>query len=327
METRQRTGGGMMDRTAQPPAVEVRDVHDAWGGRRADRTVALRGTSFVVSAGSYVALLGPNGSGKSTLFTLLVGLRTPRSGLVSIFGCDPLEVRRRIGMVFQHPALDPHLSVRENLMLQAGLFGFRADDREARIRSRAEALDLTTLMSRRVGTLSGGERRRCDLARALLHDPDLLLLDEATVGLDPAARAHFLSAIERERKSRSMTVLSATHLTDEADRAERVILMHQGIVVADAPPQTLRSELGLRRVTVTDPDFASHAAQSDAWQRHDDAHWTRALDPERAPEILGPLIAEGICFAVAPPSLADVFLARTGARLDAPPAAEPEHAA
>ena len=313
----------MMPGQRPPDAVLVHDVHYRWPGRRADRTLALRGTSLTIAQGEYTVLLGPNGSGKSSLFSLLVGLRVPSEGSVSVLGMPPISARRRLGMVFQQPALDRHLSVLENLTLQAGLFGFRGSDLRQRIERRAEDLELAGVMHRRVGTLSGGEQRRADLARALLHEPQVLLLDEATVGLDPAARAQFLTALEREHAARNMTVLSATHLTDEADRAQRVILMHHGKIIADAPPAALRRELGLRRVTVHDEAFAPHAGTADEWVRHTDTLWSRALHPDHAAQTLEPLVAGGISFTVAPPTLADVFLTRTGDALAADHTAPP----
>jgi len=305
--------------TAVPPAehaLTLSNVRYTYPGRKEDRSAALSDLSFSILPRTSVALLGPNGSGKSTLFSILLGLRTPSAGSVQIFGAEPMSVRDRIGMIFQQPALDPHLSVTENLRLQAGLFGFSRSDAEHRIARRSQQMDIASLAARRTGTLSGGELRRVDLARALLHDPALLLLDEATAGLDPAARHRFLRCVDQERAERACTILSATHLVDEADRADRVLLMHKGVIVADDAPSALRADLGARRVTVQDGTFTPPAGEEEAWSRPDGDLFTRAFEPDRADDILRPLISAGAAFSVGPPTLADVFLMRTGAPLE-----------
>lgn len=217
-------------------------------GHRYGDHMALSDVTFDVQPGALHALLGPNGSGKTTLFRILATLLRPSEGTASVDGHDvvdaPDAVRRRIGVVFQHVALDPALTVQENLDVQAALYGLARPDARARSADLLDALSLNALAHRRVKTLSGGETRRADLARALLHRPDLLLLDEPTTALDPTARQQFQTLLTRLRAQEGMTILVSTHLLDEAEHADGVTILHAGSVVAHGAPQTLTAALG-----------------------------------------------------------------------------------
>jgi ABC-2 type transport system ATP-binding protein len=210
--------------------------------------VALRDVTLRVTSGALYGLLGPNGSGKTTLFRILSTLMPPSDGRAHVFGLDttqaPGAVRRRLGVVFQDEALDDALTVRENLRFQGALYGGHGADLRERIDELLGRLDVAERADDAVADLSGGLRRRVDLARGLLHRPDLLLLDEPTTGLDPAARRAFWSSIERLRAAEGTTLVLATHLMDEAERCDRVGILSSGRLVADGTPAALKAELG-----------------------------------------------------------------------------------
>jgi ABC-2 type transport system ATP-binding protein len=220
------------------PALFLENVVKTYGSIR-----AVDGVSFSVAPGEFVALLGPNGAGKTTLFQLLSGLFVPDSGRVEIMGQDmrrnPVPALAMLGIVFQQPALDLELSVSENLLFHAGLQGMRRRAAKERIAVELKRLSLADRAKDKAVQLSGGNRRRVELARALLHDPRVLLMDEATVGLDPASRRDLLKLMLTLRAERSVAVLWATHLCDEVSDADRVIILHRGKVRADATPAQL----------------------------------------------------------------------------------------
>ena len=204
--------------------------------RYAER-LALDGLDLALPGAQFVALLGPNGAGKSTLFQLLTGLFAPIAGEIRIAGFDLRRHARaalaQIGVVFQQLSLDLDLSVRRNLQLQADLHGLpRALARE-RIDEGCSRLGIERELDTAVRALSGGNRRKVELVRAVLHRPGLLLMDEATVGLDPASRAQLLQEVLYARAEQGLGVLWATHLVDEAQRAQRVVVLHQGRLLWD----------------------------------------------------------------------------------------------
>lgn len=225
------------------PAVRIQQITHRYGAHE-----ALRGVTLQVMEGALYGLLGPNGSGKTTLFRILSTLMPPSEGGASVFGMDTAReadaVRNRIGVVFQDEALDEALTVRENLRFQASLYGMRGPERTERIDNLLQRLDVAARADDAVADLSGGLRRRVDLARGLLHRPDLLLLDEPTTGLDPGARRAFWAAIDRLRQEEGTTLLLATHLMDEAERCDRVGILSDGALVADGAPVDLKAALG-----------------------------------------------------------------------------------
>src|SRR3974390_599522 len=204
---------------------------------------AVDGVSFSVAPGEFVALLGPNGAGKTTLFQLLSGLFLPDSGRVEIMGQDmlrnPVPALAMLGIVFQQPALDLELSVTGNLLFHAGLHGMPRAAAKERIAAELARLGLAERAPDKAGQLSGGNRRRVELARALLHEPRVLLMDEATVGLDPASRSELLRSLLTLRSERGVAVRWATHLCDEVADGDRVIVMHRGKVLSDTTPAEL----------------------------------------------------------------------------------------
>jgi ABC-2 type transport system ATP-binding protein len=211
--------------------------------------VALSEVSFSVDAGAFCALLGPNGAGKSTLFSLMTGLFACRSGQIRIAGHDMAREPRRalaeMGVVFQQPTLDLDLSVRRNLRYFAALHGLSGRIAEARIDEVLDRLAMRERGAERARDLNGGHRRRLELARALLHRPKVLLLDEPTVGLDAAARRAITDHVHRLARDGGLSVLWATHLTDEVEDHDRLVILHRGHVLEDGIAGELRGEQSL----------------------------------------------------------------------------------
>jgi ABC-2 type transport system ATP-binding protein len=209
---------------------------------------ALQNVSFELKAGQFCALLGPNGAGKSTLFQLLSGLFVPDQGDIFIDQINlqehPAEALARIGVVFQQQALDLDLSVRRNLKFHADLHGLPKSVVTERITIDSAAMGLSADLDRPVRELSGGTRRKVELVRALLHRPGLLLMDEATVGLDPKSRKDILSAVFQDVRQRGSAVLWATHWVEEATNADKLLLLHQGKLIAEGSPEEVTNALG-----------------------------------------------------------------------------------
>ncbi len=230
-------------------AVDVRRVTHHFG-----RRAALDGVDLNVRAGEIVALLGPNGSGKTTLFRILATLLTPQAGELRVFGHDlsgsPGEVRKHLGVVFQHPALDPMLTVEETLRHHGRLYGLRGADLTRRCRDALASLEVADRARDRVAALSGGLRRRVEIAKVLTHDPRLLLLDEPSAGLDPRARGGLFTILQDVRDRLGTTVLMTTHFMEEADRCDRVAIMDAGRVVAFDEPGLLKGRVDGAAVAV-----------------------------------------------------------------------------
>jgi ABC-2 type transport system ATP-binding protein len=295
--------------------------------RYADRDV-LAGVSLEVREGELFALLGPNGSGKSTLFRILATLMTPTSGSATIFGDDvvsqPARVRRNIGVVFQHPALDNVLTARENLLHHGHLFGLAGRDLATRIDVALTSVELADRANDRVGTFSGGMKRRLEIAKATLTRPRLLMLDEPDTGLDVAARASLRSMLQ-SLAQQGVTVLLTTHLMDLAEACDRVALLDGGKIVALDTPQQLISSVGGDVVTIgvdpADRDASLALLRSglsaDSDPRLIDADIVVKTDRpgELLPTIVQTLGPRVRTLAMHRPTLEDVFLQRTGKRL------------
>ena len=225
------------------PALLLQNVVKSYGPIR-----AVDGVSLQAHGGEFIALLGPNGAGKSTLFQLLSGLFTADSGRIEVMGHDmsrnAVPALAQLGIVFQQPTLDLELTVTANLLFHAGLHGMPRALAQTRIANALHRLGLDARAGDKAAKLSGGNRRRVELARALLHEPRVLLMDEPTVGLDPASRADLLKLLLSMRTERSVAVLWATHLCDEVTDADRVIVLHRGKILADTTPAQLVSSAG-----------------------------------------------------------------------------------
>ncbi len=223
--------------------LEVQALRKAYGPR-----VALNNVSFTLERGQLAALLGPNGAGKSTLFQLLTGLFSADSGQLRILGQDlrrnPIPALAQLGVVFQQPTLDLDLSLWANLRFHAGLHGLSRAQLQARAYPALRSVGLLERIHEPVRRLSGGNRRKVELVRALLHQPALLLLDEPTVGLDPASRVQLLQQVRTLCREQGLSVLWATHLVDEAEQADQALILHRGQLFAHAQPQVLAQQFG-----------------------------------------------------------------------------------
>jgi ABC-2 type transport system ATP-binding protein len=223
-----------------PPesALAVTNLSYSFGPRQ-----VLHAVNLTVEPGDFAILLGLNGAGKTTLFALITRLYSARQGRIAVFGDDiegePLAALARLGVVFQQSTLDLDLTVEQNLFYHAALHGIARGQARPRIEEELERVSLAARAREKVRALSGGQRRRVELARALLHEPSLLLLDEPTVGLDMESRQFLLQHVQSLCRTRAIGVLWATHLIDEANGASRVIVLHQGRVLADDAPAAL----------------------------------------------------------------------------------------
>lgn len=205
---------------------------------------AVDNISFDVSNGSFFAFLGPNGAGKSTTINILCSLLTLNSGTVEIDGFNVVEnpkaVRDRIGVVFQDSFLDKLLTVRENLESRAAFYGLRGKDFKTKLKSISVDTGIEDFLDRKYGTLSGGQRRRADIARALVNTPKLLFLDEPTTGLDPQTRKSVWKTIKRLQEDNGVTVFLTTHYMEEAAKADQVAIIDNGQIVAEGTPTELK---------------------------------------------------------------------------------------
>lgn len=210
---------------------------------------AVRGIDLTVAPGEIVGLLGPNGAGKTTTLRMLTTLLRPTGGAATVAGLDlagdPAGVRRRIGYVAQSGGVDPNISVREELVTQGRLYRLTRTQAAARAEELARDLGLTELLDRKCAALSGGQRRRLDVAMGLLHRPDVLFLDEPTTGLDPGSRADLWALVRRLRDEHGTTVVLTTHYLDEADAlSDRLVVIDKGLVVAEGTPSSLKLQYG-----------------------------------------------------------------------------------
>jgi ABC-2 type transport system ATP-binding protein len=237
-----------MDEPSQTaPALLLDNVVKTFGSIR-----AVDGVSLKAFPGEFIALLGLNGAGKTTLFQMLCGLLAPDGGRIEVMGHDMsrdgVPALARLGIVFQQPTLDLELSVAANLFFHAGLHGLSRPVARSRMESLLARLGLAEHAHAKTAQLSGGNRRRVELARALLHQPRLLLMDEPTVGLDPQSRGDLLRLILNMRTERTVAILWATHLCDEVPGADRVIVLHRGKLLADTAPAKLVAAAGASTV-------------------------------------------------------------------------------
>ncbi|MGA9528549.1 MAG: ATP-binding cassette domain-containing protein [Terriglobales bacterium] len=286
--------------------------------------LALNGVSFEVRPAELFGLLGPNGSGKTTLFRILSTLMVPTSGTAVIAGLDavrqPGALRRRIGVVFQAQSVDPKLTARENLWHQGHLYGLRGSLLNARIDEILTRVGLLDRANDLVETFSGGMQRRIELAKGLLHHPEVLLLDEPTTGLDPGARRDLWQYLAILRDQERVSIIVTTHLMEEAERCDRLAILNEGNLVALGTPEALTREIGgdVILFEVRDPQslaaqireqFHVEAAVLDKHVRIEIENGHRFV-----PDVVEAFPGEIQSLSISKPTLEDVFIHRTGHR-------------
>jgi len=305
--------------------IEVEKLRKVYAGG----VEAVKGIDFTVEPGEVLGLLGPNGAGKSTTIGMLTTTVRPTSGSARLAGHDvrtkPLAARRVSSVVFQESVVDRSLTGRRNLDLHARLWGVEGKTARKRIEELGAMVGLRDLLDRPVSTYSGGERRRLEIARALVSDPRVLFLDEPTVGLDPRIRAELLDLIAELRTRRELTILVTTHYLDEAERlSDRVAIMHAGAIVALDTPERLRASLGreLVELRVDGDATAALAALRSRGIARDDAFTVGAtvtvpLNGHSSHEAIAAIHELGLADAVSArrPTLDDIYLRLTGGRL------------
>jgi ABC-2 type transport system ATP-binding protein len=288
------------------------------------RRAALIDVTLEVPAGEIFALLGPNGGGKSTLFRLLSTLISVQQGAIRLFDLDVQRqqqvVRSRIGVVFQSPSLDKKLTVAENIRHQAALYGMSGRAVQQPLNEMLAQLGLTDRANELTETLSGGLRRRVELAKSMIHQPQLLLLDEPSAGLDPGARSDLWCYLEQLRQTRGVTVVMTTHLLEEAEKADRLGILDAGRLVALATPDQLRATIGGNAVTIATDDavwLAREIAHRFALPTTVVANCVRFESPtahQWMARIVDVWAHRIVSIKMDRPSLEDVFIARTGHR-------------
>nr|WP_228447695.1 ATP-binding cassette domain-containing protein [Streptomyces paludis] len=294
---------------------------------------AVHGLDLDVRRGETFAFLGPNGAGKSTTIALLCALARPTAGRATVAGADvltqPHQVRRQVGILFQHSALDPDLTVAQNLHIHARLYGMSGRYARQRAMSVLETAGLTDRRRSPVRTLSGGMRRRLEIARQLLHSPGVLFLDEPTTGLDPHARAQIWEHLHDQRARHGSTLFVTTHYLDEAENCGRIGIIDHGRLVAQGSPHALKAAIGDDRVVLrTSDDTAARRIVGRAVPP--DCPVTATVDgislrlPDGSswiPRLCAALEGHGIAVHAAsatPPTLDDVFFHHTGRSIHTP---------
>jgi ABC-2 type transport system ATP-binding protein len=300
-------------------ALQVDHLRHVYGTR-----VALDDVSFSVARGEIFGLLGPNGGGKTTLFKILSTLMPATAGSASVFGdalqLAPAAVRRHLGVVFQHASLDDKLTVLENLTCHGYLYGLHGARLRERTQTVLQRLGLADRAAERVEALSGGLRRRTELAKALLHQPPVLLLDEPSTGLDPGARRDFIQYLRELRERDGVTIVLTTHYMDEAERCDRVAILHQGKLVSVGTPADLKDRVGGDIVVIQAPEperlrqkiqerFVCEAAVVDGTVRVE-----RPRGHEFVRDVVDAFPTDITLVTYGKPTLEDVFIHLTGHR-------------
>lgn len=314
----------MSTRPTIEPAVLVAGLAHRFGER-----LALAGLDLSVEPGEVFAVLGPNGGGKTTLFRLLSTLLPIQSGRASIFGLDVARetaaVRASIGVVFQAPSLDRKLTVAENVNIQGALYGLSGAELGRRRDALLEQFGLRERSRDLVEKLSGGLKRRVELAKGLLHEPRLLLLDEPSTGLDPAARADLWRHLRSLRDEKGTTILVTTHYLDEADAADRIAILHEGKLVALGTPEELKASVGGDSITI-ETNLAESLATAIQQQLNLPAKVLGGVVRLEVPEghrwisrLAEAFPGQIASIRLGRPSLEDVFIARTGHRYESGP--------
>jgi len=302
-----------------PFAISLAGVSHAYGTRQ-----ALINVSLEIHTAELFAVLGPNGGGKTTLFRILSTLIPLQSGAVHLLGHDLVSqahaIRRLIGVVFQSPSLDRKLTVAENIQLQAVLYGLAGRELSRRLDELLEQFALRDRAGELTERLSGGLRRRVELAKGMIHQPRLLLLDEPSMGLDPAARSDLWQYLRYLKSEHGTTIVLTTHYLDEADGADRIAILSQGQLVALGAPDELRAEVGGDSVSIetAEPQLLAAAIRNSlglAGRVVDDQVRLELADGHKwIARIIEDFPGQVTAIRLGKPTLEDVFIARTGHR-------------
>jgi ABC-2 type transport system ATP-binding protein len=290
--------------------------------KRYGQIEAVRGIDLEVRKGEIFGFLGPNGAGKSTTISILCTLLTPSAGSAHVAGIDvmrdPARVRQRIGLVFQDPSLDAQLTGRQNLEFHAFIYSVPAADRDRRIDEMLALLQLTERAGSLVRTYSGGMKRRLEIARGMLHQPQILFLDEPTLGLDPQTRQSIWTHLNQLRDSKGITIFMTTHYMDEAEFCDRIAIIDRGKIVALGTPDELKAMVGGDVVTITSsrPDEAAAEIESvlGVAPIRDNGSLRMEVPDAKVfvPRLVRELSAPVDTVTLRRPSLDDVFLKLTG---------------
>jgi ABC-2 type transport system ATP-binding protein len=308
---------GELHSNAADPIIQVRGLEKRYGAIE-----AVRGIDLEVRRGEIFGFLGPNGAGKSTTISILCTLLKASAGSATVAGHDvardPHAVRQSIGLIFQDPSLDDQLTARENLQFHALVYGVPRAGRRRRIDDALRTVELLERAESPVRTFSGGMRRRLEIARGILHTPEVLFLDEPTQGLDPQTRANIWEHLQRLRRERDLTMFMTTHYMDEAEWCDRIAIIDHGRIVALGTPEELKARVGGDVVTLsTDDDdrAAKEIAQRLGVTPSVDGtglHIEVADGAAFVPRLIGALSVATRSVTVRRPSLDDVFLKLTG---------------
>ena len=294
--------------------IEIKNLNKSFG-----EVKAVQDLSFCVKKGELFAFLGVNGAGKSTTISVLCGQLKKDAGSVEVCGVDADKsmdaVKRRLGVVFQNSVLDSALTVRDNLVSRAALYGITGMALEKRLTELDSLLGLKELYKRTVGKLSGGQRRRIDIARALVHEPEILILDEPTTGLDPQTRKFLWDVISKMRKEKNMTVFLTTHYMEEAADADYVVILDSGKIVAEGTPLSLKNSYTGDYITLYGLSEEQVKSLSMPYESVGDAYRVAVPDTKTATELIIKHSNLFLDYEITKGKMDDVFLAVTGKKL------------
>lgn len=294
--------------------IEIKNLNKSFG-----EVKAVQDLSFCVKKGELFAFLGVNGAGKSTTISVLCGQLKKDAGSVEVCGVDADKsmdaVKRRLGVVFQNSVLDSALTVRDNLVSRAALYGITGMALEKRLTELDSLLGLKELYKRTVGKLSGGQRRRIDIARALVHEPEILILDEPTTGLDPQTRKLLWDVISKMRKEKNITVFLTTHYMEEAADADYVVILDSGKIVAEGTPLSLKNSYTGDYITLYGLSEEQVKSLSMPYESVGDAYRVAVPDTKTATELIIKHSNLFLDYEITKGKMDDVFLAVTGKKL------------
>lgn len=294
--------------------IEIRNLCKSFGDVR-----AVQNLSFNVKKGELFAFLGVNGAGKSTTISMICGQLQKDSGSITISGKDTDrnidEVKRNLGVVFQNSVLDKALSVYDNLKSRASLYGINGRDFKNRLSELAGLLDFENLLNRTVGKLSGGQRRRIDIARALFHKPEILILDEPTTGLDPQTRKILWDVVTKLRRDENMTVFLTTHYMEEASDADYVIILNSGKIVAEGTPLQLKNSYTGDFITFYGLSEKQIKSLGLPYEKISDSYRVKVENTKSATELIIKNPELFMDYEITKGKMDDVFLAVTGSKI------------